>query len=100
MEMKVRPGGDEWVWLHRNSSMGRMEVGEEDSDYNLVTLVISRVQIEKFKALFVRGELATFTWQQEGLVEITEEDSNNRMEIVEDLIRKESSDEEITVSYF
>jgi len=68
------------------------------SNYNLVTLVISRVQIEKFKALFVRGELPTFAWQQEGLVEITDEDSNNRMEIVEDLIRKESSDEEITVS--
>ena len=32
--------------------------------------------------------------------EITDEDSNNRMEIVEDLIRTESSEEEITVSYF
>ena len=75
--------------------------------------------IEKFKALFVRDEQATFTWQQEGqvgsitsgasmltmemklmVVEITDEDSNNRMEIVEDLIRTESSEEEITVSYF
>ena len=55
--MKVRPGGGEWGWLHRNSSVGRVVVWGEDNNYNLVTLVITRVKMEKFKSLFVRGKL-------------------------------------------
>jgi len=53
--MKVRPGGEEWEWLFRNSSVGKVEVMEEDNNFNLVTVVITAVQMEKFKALFVRG---------------------------------------------
>jgi len=53
--MKVRPGGEEWEWLHRNCSVGKVQVWEEDNNFNLVTVVITRVQMEKFKSLYVRG---------------------------------------------
>jgi len=55
--MKVRPGGQEWEWLHKNCSVGKVEVWEEDSNFNLLTVVITGVQMEKFKAMFVRGKL-------------------------------------------
>jgi len=53
--MKVRPGGEEWEWLHKHSSVGRVEVWDQDPNYNLMNLVITKVQMEKFKALFVKN---------------------------------------------
>lgn len=55
--MKVRPGGEEWEWLQRNSCVGKVEVLEKDINYNLVSVIITRVKMEKFKSLFVRGKL-------------------------------------------
>jgi len=55
--LKVKSGGDEWEWLRKNSCVGKVEVCDEDNNYNLVTVVISRVGMEKFKSLFVRSKL-------------------------------------------
>jgi len=52
--LKVKAGGEEWEWLHKNTSVGKVEFWDEDNNYNLVTVIISRVMMEKFKSLFVR----------------------------------------------
>jgi len=53
--MKVRPGGEEWDWLHKHSSVGRVEIWDQDPNYHLMSLVITKAQMERFKALFVKN---------------------------------------------
>jgi len=51
--MKVRPGEQEWEWLHKHCSIGKIEVWEADNNFNLITVVMTKTQKEKFKALFI-----------------------------------------------
>merc|ERR1712058_120169 len=53
MKIKVRPGSEEWDWLRQNSCVGDVEVLEE-SNHNIVNIVITKSKLSKFKALFLR----------------------------------------------
>ena len=53
LRMRLRPGSEEWEWLRQNSSFGASEV-DGDTNYNIVTVVISKHILEKFKAKFLK----------------------------------------------
>ena len=52
LRLRLRPGGEEWEWLRQHSALGEVEQGEE-GDTNIVHVVISRANMERFKRLFV-----------------------------------------------
>ena len=57
LRLRLRPGGEEWEWLRQHSALGEVEEqGEEDGEgnTNIVNIVISRANMERFKSLFVR----------------------------------------------
>ena len=53
LRMRLRPGSEEWEWLRQNSSFGDLEV-DGDTNYNIVTVVISKHILEKFKAKYLK----------------------------------------------
>ena len=55
LRLRLRPGGEEWEWLRQHSARGEVEQGgeEEEGDTNIVHVVISRANMERFKRLFV-----------------------------------------------
>lgn len=53
VQVRVRPGSEEWGWLVQHASVGRIEVCQKDMNFSLVNLVISRPEMEKFKSKFV-----------------------------------------------
>ena len=53
LKLRLRPGGEEWDWLRQNSAVGEVETDETDNT-NIVNIVISRANMERFKSLFVR----------------------------------------------
>ena len=52
LRLRLRPGGEEWEWLKQHSAVGLVEQGEGNT--NIVNIVISRANMERFKSLFVR----------------------------------------------
>ena len=56
LRLRLRPGGEEWEWLKQHSAVGLVEQGEEEGEgnTNIVNIVISRANMERFKSLFVR----------------------------------------------
>ena len=52
LKLRLRPGGKEWEWLKQHSAVGLVEQGEGNT--NIVNIVISRANMERFKSLFVR----------------------------------------------
>ena len=53
LRMRLRPGSEEWEWLRQNSSFGASEV-DGDTNYNIVTVVISKHILDKFKAKYLK----------------------------------------------
>ena len=54
MRLRLRPGGEEWEWLRQHSALGQVEEQGEEEETNIVNIVISRANMERFKSLFVR----------------------------------------------
>jgi len=53
MKIKLRPGSEEWDWMRKNSCVGDVQV-VEDSNHNIVNIVITKSKLNKFKSLFLR----------------------------------------------
>ena len=51
--LAVLDSREEWEWLRQNSSFGDLEV-DGDTNYNIVTVVISKHILEKFKAKYLK----------------------------------------------
>ena len=58
VRVRVRPGGEEWDWLHRHSTVSSVQVEPADENFVLVSVVITKPNMEKFKAHFVRDKLS------------------------------------------
>ena len=54
LKMRLKPGSEEWEWLRCHSSIGNIDI-DGDTNYNLVTVIISRRNLDKFKAYFVKS---------------------------------------------
>ena len=54
LRLRLRPGGEEWEWLRQHSALGQVEEQGEEEETNIVNIVISRANMERFKSLFVR----------------------------------------------
>ena len=53
LKLRLRPGGPEWEWLRQNSAVGEVEVEEGEQNTNIVNIVITRANMQRFKSLFV-----------------------------------------------
>ena len=53
MRLRLRPGGAEWEWIKQNSAVGEVEVEEGEGNTNIVNIVITRANLQRFKSLFL-----------------------------------------------
>ena len=53
MRLRLRPGGAEWEWIKQNSAVGEVEVEEGEENTNIVNIVITRANLQRFKSLFL-----------------------------------------------
>jgi len=55
VKMRLRLGSDEWNWLLNRANIGSTEVCDKDMNYNIVDVVITTVEMEKFKSKFLKN---------------------------------------------